>query len=163
MFRHAQTLVAIGASVMLAVAVGPALADKGGNGKGPNKDSSADTQIATSSDATASSSASAQGGAQKSGVISVPDAAYGGMTTATVNPGGANTYVFVQCYRDSDGKYVYAAYFAVDSSNHASVGPLWSTLWPSGSASCTAQEGYFRRDGFGKWVSLASTTFRVAG
>ncbi len=97
-------------------------------------------------------------------MITVPDALYAGMTTATVNPGGANTYVFVQCYApDFGGKYVYAAYFPVDSSNHAAVGPLWSTLWPQGDASCKAQEGYFTKNGFGRWVSLATTTFHVSG
>jgi hypothetical protein len=94
----------------------------------------------------------------------VPDAAYGGMTTATVNPGTADTYVLVQCYApDFGGNYVYAAYFPVDANNHAEVGPLWSTLWPRGDASCTAQEGYFTRNGFGRWESLAATTFHVAG
>ena len=104
------------------------------------------------------------GGKPATGVITVPDAAYGGTTTATVNPGGTNTYVFVQCYApDFGGTYVYAAYFPVDSSNHAQLGPLWSTLWPQGNAACRAQEGYFTRNGFGRWESLATTTFRVAG
>lgn len=98
------------------------------------------------------------------GVITVPDAAYAGMTTATVNPGGANTYVFVQCYApDFGGTYVYAAYFPVDANNQAAIGPLWSTLWPQGDASCRAQEGYFTRNGFGRWVSEATTTFSVTG
>jgi hypothetical protein len=99
-----------------------------------------------------------------SGVITVSDAAYGGMTTATVNPGGADTYVFVQCYApDFGGKYVYAAYFPVDANNQAAIGPLSSTLWPRGAASCSAQEGYFTRNGFGRWESLAATTFHVTG
>ena len=98
------------------------------------------------------------------GVITVPDAQYAGTTTATVNPGGADSYVFVQCYAPAfGGKYVYAVYFPVDSSNHATIGPLRSTLWTQGPASCKAQEGYFTRNGFGRWVSLASTTFRVTG
>jgi hypothetical protein len=33
-----------------------------------------------------------------SGAITVPDAVYGGMTTAAVNPGGTDVYVFVRCY-----------------------------------------------------------------
>jgi hypothetical protein len=98
------------------------------------------------------------------GTISVGDAVWAGTTTATVNPGGENVYVFVQCYApDIGGKYVYARYFPVDENNHAAIGPLWSTLWPQGDASCSAQEGYFTRNGFGKWVSLAATTFNVTG
>ncbi len=104
------------------------------------------------------------GGNGSTGVITVPDAEYAGMTTATVNPGGADTYVFVQCYApDVGGTYVYAAYFPVDANNRAAIGPLWSTLWPQGDASCQAQEGYFTRNGFGRWVSEATTTFRVTG
>lgn len=102
------------------------------------------------------------GGGNGSGVITVPDAVYGGMTTATVNPGGADTYVFVQCYAPN-GDYVYAAYFATDASNRAEIGPLSSPLWLGGGASCKAQEGYFTRNGFGRWVSLATTTFNVTG
>ena len=100
------------------------------------------------------------GGGKVSGHITVGDAVYGGMTTATVNPGGANVYVYVEC--STDGKLVYAAYFPVDSNNHADVGPLWSTLWSNSAAQCSAQEGYFTRNGFGKWVVDATTTFAVS-
>lgn len=115
----------------------------------------------------ASAALAAKGGGgsgHPAGVITVPDALYAGMTTATVNPGGTNTYVFVQCYTPQfGGEYVYAAYFPVDESDRAEIGPLWSTLWLQGDADCRAQEGYFKRDGFGRWVPLASTTFRVTG
>jgi len=105
------------------------------------------------------------GGGGATGVISVPNATYGGMTTATVNPGTEGTYVLVQCYApDFGGAYVYAAYFPVDSSSKtATIGPLSSTLWSRGDASCRAQEGYYTRNGFGRWVSLATTTFSVSG
>jgi hypothetical protein len=122
--------------------------------------------VALTATATVGVAVAAKGGGNGavSGVISVPDAQYAGTTVATVNPGGADTYVFVQCWApDAGGKYVYAAYFPVDSSNQATIGPLWSTLWPQGDASCTAQEGYFTRNGFGRWESVASTTFRVTG
>jgi hypothetical protein len=101
--------------------------------------------------------------ARSSGHITVDGpVSYGGTTTATVNPGGTDVYVFVQCYAPNmDGKYVYAAYSPVNSRNVASIGPLASALWTSGGASCTAQEGYFTRNGFGKWVVSASTTFKV--
>lgn len=104
------------------------------------------------------------GGNAPGGVISVPDAVWGGTTTATVNPGGESAEVFVQCYApDFGGTYVYAAYFSVNASDQALIGPLWSTLWPQGAASCRAQEGYFKRAGFGRWVALATTTFSVSG
>jgi hypothetical protein len=104
------------------------------------------------------------GAASVTGHISVPDAVYGGMTTATVNPGGTDVYVYVQCYApEFGGTYVYAAFFPVDANKQAQVGPLWSTLWPQGPASCQAQEGSFTRNGFGKWDPVATTTFMVTG
>ena len=95
----------------------------------------------------------------ESGQITVAEpVSHGGMTTATVNPGGADVYVFVRCYApDLDGAYVYAAYFPVT----AVIGPLASSLWTSGGASCIAEEGYFARNGFGRWVLLASDHFSV--
>ncbi len=98
-----------------------------------------------------------------SGVITVQvPVAHGETTGATVNPGGTDVYVFVQCYApDFGGEYVYAAYFPVSADKTATIGPLASSLWKSGGASCRAQEGYFTRNGFGKWVALAKTTFTV--
>ncbi len=61
----------------------------------------------------------------------------------------------------SDGTLVWGGYFAVDSNSQASVGPISAPTWSNASASCTAEEGYFTRDGFGKWVVLAGTTFKV--
>ena len=97
------------------------------------------------------------------GVITVQQpVSHGATTTAAVHPGGANVYVFVQCYTpDFGGEYVYAAYFPVGADNSATIGPLWSTLWNSGGAACRAQEGYFTRNGFGRWVVEAQTTFSV--
>jgi len=84
--------------------------------------------------------------------------AHGETTIATVNPGGANVYVFVQCYNPD---YVFAAYYPVGADNQAVLGPLWATTWKSGGGDCTAKEGYFRRDGWGKWVTVAQTSFTV--
>jgi hypothetical protein len=101
------------------------------------------------------------GGGRQAGVITVPDTVHGGTTTATVNPGG-DVYVFVQCYTPQlGGEYVYAKYFDVID-NTALLGPLQSRMWQEGAAGCRAQEGYFMRDGFGKWVVVAETTFNVS-
>lgn len=86
--------------------------------------------------------------------------AYGGMTTAHANPGGTGVYVFSQCW-DANGMYVYAAYSAVAADNIATVGPMWSPVWSRSGANCTAREGYFTRNGFGRWVTLAETSFTV--
>jgi hypothetical protein len=108
-------------------------------------------------------SAAGRGGNHATGVISVSDTVHGGYTTATVNPGGAEIEVFVRCYAPTfGGRFVYAAYFDVDGSNHASIGPLWSTLWTNGDASCTAEEGYVRRAGNDRWITVATTTFEVS-
>ncbi len=98
-------------------------------------------------------------GARQKGVVTVEQpVAHGETTTATVNPGGSRTYVLVQCYTP-DGAYVYAAFFGVDADNRATVGPLTSSLWPSGAGDCTAQEGTFAKNG--RWQVAASTSFSV--
>ena len=98
-----------------------------------------------------------------SGAISVQlPVAHGETTVATVNPGGGDVYVRVRCWApDLGGAFVYGRYFAVDSSNQATLGPLASTLWTDGAATCIAEEGYFTRNGLGKWVVNATMTFSV--
>ena len=98
-----------------------------------------------------------------SGVVTVAEpVSHGETTTATVNPGGADVYVFVRCYTpDMDGAYVFAAYYPVGSDKRATIGPLSSSKWTSGRASCIAEEGYFTRAGFGKWRVQASDRFSV--
>jgi hypothetical protein len=98
-----------------------------------------------------------------SGRITVAEpVSHGGTTTATVNPGGADVYVFVRCYApDMGGSYVFAAYYPVDSDDTASIGPLASSKWTSGGAACVAEEGYFARKGLGKWVIQATDRFSV--
>jgi hypothetical protein len=118
-------------AIVIALAAMPAHAAKGGKGRN-----------ASSSDPS----------------IVVPDAVYGDEVVATATPGGSDVYVFVQCYNP---EYVYAAYFLVDAGGYATLGPLHASTWPNSAARCTASEGYFTRDGFGKWVEYASTTFNV--
>ena len=93
--------------------------------------------------------------------VSAGTVLHGGTASVAVSPAGENNHVFVQCYSpDINGKYVYAAYFSAKSSP-VTVGPLKSTLWPNSDADCTADLGYFTRDGFGRWVSFAKTSFEV--
>ncbi len=94
------------------------------------------------------------------GHLVVPDAIHGDTVVAVANPGGDKVYVFAQCWL-LDGTYVFAAYYPVVN-GQASIGPLAATTWPNAAANCTAQEGYFMRDGFGKWVMLAKDEFSVA-
>jgi hypothetical protein len=98
-----------------------------------------------------------------SGRITVAEpVAHGETTTATVNPGGSDVYVFVSCYApDMSGAYVFAAYYPVGSDDTASIGPLASSRWTSGRGSCVAEEGYFARNGLGKWVIQATDHFTV--
>jgi len=104
-----------------------------------------------------------KGGSRTSGVITVADAVYGGDATAVVNPGGSGIHVLVKCYApDLGGVGVYGGYFPADANNRATIGPLRSSIWSNSAATCTAEEGYFMRDGWGKWVTIASTTFRVS-
>lgn len=108
--------------------------------------------------------------------ISITDTTWNGYTAASVI-GDVNSVkdpnVFVQCYKPTfDGLYVYAAYFPVINGIAANIGPMMAdgrvynggaTLWGSPEAAdCKASLGYITRDGFGKWVELTSTTFRVS-
>lgn len=95
--------------------------------------------------------------------ISVPDTVYGSTVVATTVSNNGK-YVYIQCYApDFSGDYVYAAFFDVGSNGQTTVGPLASSLWTSGDADCKASVGYFKRNGWGNWVELASTNFHVAG
>jgi hypothetical protein len=120
---------------LVAILAGPAHA--GGNGNGKGKPSPTE------------------------GHLVVPDGVYGGTVTATANPGGADVYILAKCF-SANGTLVWGGYFAVDANLKASIGPIAAQNWSNSSASCTAEEGYFTRAGFGKWVVLAATTFKVA-
>jgi hypothetical protein len=93
------------------------------------------------------------------GSITVPDGVFAGTTIATVNPGGSGAWARAQCYQD--GTLVYAQYVEADSTNQAtfSLGP--TPLWTGGSATCTAEEGYWGSSG--RWRTVAETTFDVSG
>lgn len=111
--------------------------------------------------AVAGGSGKGKGGAGATeGHLVVPDATYGDTVMAAANPGGADVYVLAKCYT-ADGTLVWGGYFPVVN-GQASVGPLAATTWPNAAANCTAQEGYFMRDGFGKWIVLAKDEFSVA-
>ena len=79
-------------------------------------------------------------------------------TISSFNPGGT-VWAFAQCYQG--GTLVYAQYVKASSSNTATftLGP--TPMWQGGDADCTAQEGYWGRNG--RWRVVASTTFHVDG
>ena len=59
-----------------------------------------------------------------------------------------------------DETYVFVSYPVVDG--QASIGPPAATTWRNGPLYCTALEGHFTRNGFGRWVVLVSDEFEVA-
>jgi|GEM_PF-6379837 len=120
--------------LLVIVIAGPAIAESGGRGKGS--------------------------GNKVEGHLVVPDTTYGSTVVAAANPGGDDVYVFTQCWL-KDGTYVFAAFYSVVD-GQAVIGPLRATTWSIAAAGCTAQEGYFTRNGWGKWVVLAADTFEVA-
>jgi len=93
------------------------------------------------------------------GVIVVPDGTFAGTTTATLNPGGSETWAMAACYQN--GTIVYKQYVKNSADNTATftLGPTPS--WSGGAATCTAEEGYFFKGT--RWRVLASTTFSVSG
>lgn len=93
------------------------------------------------------------------GSITVPDGVFGGSVTATVNPGGTDTWARAFCYQN--GQLVYGQYERVNADNQATftLGPTPS--WQSGDASCVAEE--LTKKSNGLWRVLASTTFNAQG
>lgn len=96
----------------------------------------------------------------KDGHLVVPDGVYGETVLASANLGGDGVYVLARCWL-IDGTYVFAAYYPVVD-NTATLGPLAATTWSNARATCIGEEGYFKREGWGKWVKLATDTFEVA-
>jgi hypothetical protein len=92
------------------------------------------------------------------GAIAVPDGVFASTTTATVNPGG-DVLVRARCYQA--GTLVMEHFAVVDANKRATI-PLGPTyLWTDGPATCTAEEGDWGRNG--RWRTIASTSFDVAG
>ena len=85
------------------------------------------------------------------GVISVPDVQYAGTTTATVNPAVPTRTSSCSARPGLGGKYVYAAYFPVDFEQRAHDRSAVVDAMAPGSRLLPAQEGYFTRNGFGRW------------
>jgi hypothetical protein len=98
--------------------------------------------------------------AGRNGEITVPDGVFGGLTTATANPGDDGTWVFAECQQNDVA--VYRQYVKVDTATHQATLTLGPTpSWTGGDASCFAEEGYWSRNN--RWRVLASTTFEVSG
>ena len=101
----------------------------------------------------------ANAGGPSRGAITVPDGTFAGTTTATVNPGGENTWVFAECAQG--GTVVYRQYVKAGADQTAvlTLGPTPS--WTGGGATCFAQEGYWFKGS--RWRVVAETTFNVSG
>jgi hypothetical protein len=93
------------------------------------------------------------------GVITVADGVFGGTTTGTLNPGGADKWAMAECYQG--GVLVYRQYVknGADNTVTFTLGPTPS--WLGGPAACNAYEGTFAKTG--RFRAIASTTFDVSG
>jgi hypothetical protein len=98
--------------------------------------------------------------AGRSGVLVVPDGVFGGLTTATANPGDEGTWIMAVCYQN--GGVALQTWVKVDPATHQATLTLGPTpSWPDGAASCYAEEGSFFKGG--RWRAIADTTFEVSG
>ena len=98
------------------------------------------------------------GGSATTGAVRVDNGVYGGTTTAYAGPSSA-AWVRAMCYQN--GYLVFEQYRQFDGSRKATLqlGPTPS--WSSGSATCTAQDGYWRRGS--AWRVTSTTSFTVSG
>ena len=92
------------------------------------------------------------------GTVRVDNGVFAGTTTAYAGPSSA-TWVRALCYQN--GYLVFEQYRQFDSSRRATLtlGPTPS--WSSGSATCTAQDGYWRRGT--TWRVTSTSSFTVSG
>lgn len=97
-------------------------------------------------------------GAATSTAVHVEDGVYAGTTTAHAGPSNA-TWVRARCYQD--GKQVYEQYRQFDVTRAATLTLGPTPNWTGGSASCTAQDGYWRRGT--TWRVTSTSSFNVAG
>lgn len=97
-------------------------------------------------------------GSGSGGTVRVDNGVFGGTTTAYAGPASA-TWVRALCYQG--GKLVFEQYRQFDSTRRATLqlGPTPS--WTGGSASCTAQDGYWRSNG--AWRMTSTSSFAVSG
>jgi hypothetical protein len=91
--------------------------------------------------------------------VSVADARFGQTVVATVRPGEPGSWVHVTCIRE--GSTVSTQWAAVDADHRVTLSLDRPDRWTGGSATCTAEEGYFQSNG--RWRVLAATAFVVRG
>ncbi len=98
------------------------------------------------------------GGGSTTATVKVDNGVYAGTTTAYAGPASA-TWVRAMCYQN--GKMVLEQYRQFDGTRRATLqlGPTPS--WPGGSATCTAQDGYWRSGS--TWRVTSTSSFSVSG
>jgi len=89
--------------------------------------------------------------------LTVTGGRLGGTAVVRADPGEDGMWVHATCLQGS--AVVLASWTRIDATHLARVALPRSTAWSSGSASCTAEEGYFSSNG--RWRVLAATTFTV--
>lgn len=97
-------------------------------------------------------------GATSTTSVRVDDGVHAGTTTAYAGPASA-TWVRALCYQE--GRLVFEQYAKFDASRQATLTLGPTPNWDSGSASCTAQDGYWRRGT--TWRVTSTSSFNVAG
>lgn len=97
-------------------------------------------------------------GAASSTPVRVDDGVFAGTTTAYAGPSSA-TWVRALCYQG--GNLVFEQYAQFDPSRRATLTLGPTPNWDSGGATCTAQDGYWRRGT--TWRVTSTSSFNVAG
>ena len=81
-------------------------------------------------------------------------------TTTVAHKGSSSaTWVHAKCYQGGTLVFEQWRSYLADGTTTLSLGP--TPMWSSGSATCTAEEGYYAR--LTRWRLSGSTTFNVSG
>jgi hypothetical protein len=90
--------------------------------------------------------------------LTITDARLGGSAVVTATPGDEGMWVHAVCSQGAST--VSSQWSRIDAAHRAIVTFEPTPRWPSGSAACTAEEGYFSANG--RWRVIAATPFSVA-
>ena len=91
--------------------------------------------------------------------VAVADARLGGTAVVTATPGEEGMWIHAVC--SVAATPIWSQWSRIDRAHHAVLSFEPTAHWSAGSATCSAEEGYFSANG--RWRVLATAAFTVRG